>query len=127
MKMNRFLWSCAALLALFVTVQSLSCYTCDTSVLGYCLSTTSVNCSQAQTRCFSAVAEFSSHILDIHQRGCTQESQCTNSTGSILSVNYTITRSCCNTTLCNGASSTQLPVTVALSAALVAVCSQWAL
>ncbi|KAG7225453.1 hypothetical protein INR49_027447 [Caranx melampygus] len=127
MKLNRFLWSCAALLALFVTVQSLSCYKCDVSILGSCLRTAPVNCTNTQNRCFSAVAKFSADLLDIHQRGCTEETQCKNETGSILTVNYTITRTCCSNNLCNGASSARLPVTVALSAALVAVCSQWAL
>ncbi|XP_022603372.1 prostate stem cell antigen-like [Seriola dumerili] len=125
--MNKLLWSCAALLTLFVTVESLSCYTCDVAILGSCLRAAPINCTNDQTRCFTAVAKFSADLLDIHQRGCTKEAACRNETGAILNVNYTITRTCCSTNLCNGAASVQLPMTAALCAALVAVLSQWAL
>ncbi|XP_037649820.1 protein Bouncer-like [Sebastes umbrosus] len=125
--MNRFLWSCAALLTLFITVEALSCYTCDGEILGYCLCSAAVNCTEDQDRCFVAVAKFSSHVSDIHERGCTDQSGCEGSNGTILTVNYTITRTCCNSSLCNGAASIQLPLTAALAAALVAVWSQWGL
>ncbi|XP_071356410.1 protein Bouncer-like [Trachinotus anak] len=124
--MNKFLWSCAALLTLFVTVESLSCYTCDVAVLGYCLHEEPVNCTKNQKTCYSAVAKFSADLLDIHERGCIEDNKCNNESGTILSVNYTITRTCCNTNLCNGATTIQLPMTAALCAALVAVWSQWA-
>lgn len=69
--------------------------------------------------------DFSGDLLKIHERGCISNNGCVNQTGSVLNVNYTITRYCCDTDLCNGATSTQLPLTAALSAALVAVWSQW--
>ncbi|XP_070840288.1 lymphocyte antigen-6, epidermis [Chaetodon trifascialis] len=124
--MNTFLWSCAALLTLFVAVESLTCNTCDVSVLGTCLGDTPVNCTGDENRCYTAVAKFSADLLPIHERGCTEESACKNETGlSILTVNYSITMTCCSTSLCNRAASVQLPLAAALGAALVAVWNQW--
>ncbi|XP_008289767.1 sperm acrosome membrane-associated protein 4-like [Stegastes partitus] len=123
--MNKLLWSCAALLTLFVAVNSLMCNTCDVSILGYCVATKPVNCSAEQNECYSGVAKFSADLLDIHARGCIAPSACKNETASILSVTYTITRTCCSTNLCNGAASSQLPLPAALCAALVAVWSQF--
>uniref|UniRef100_A0A8C2ZCT5 UPAR/Ly6 domain-containing protein n=1 Tax=Cyclopterus lumpus TaxID=8103 RepID=A0A8C2ZCT5_CYCLU len=71
--------------------------------------------------------EFSADMLDIHERGCIEESGCKNSYGHILTVNYTVTRTCCSNSLCNGAASIQLPLTAALGSALVAVWSHWGL
>ncbi|XP_049891041.1 sperm acrosome membrane-associated protein 4-like [Epinephelus moara] len=125
--MTKFLWSCAALLTLLVTVESLTCYTCDVNILDSCLITAPVNCTGAQDRCFSAVAKFSGPLLDVHQRGCTEKSDCESSNGTILNVNYTITKTCCSANLCNGAAPIQLPLAAALGAALVALWSQWGL
>ncbi|XP_041811789.1 sperm acrosome membrane-associated protein 4-like [Chelmon rostratus] len=123
--MSTFLWSCAALLTLFVAVESLTCNTCDVSILGTCLGDTPVNCTRTQNRCYNAVAKFSADLLPIHARGCIEESACKNETGvSILTVNYSITMTCCSTNLCNGAASVPLPLTAALGAALVAVWNQ---
>ncbi|KAL6099558.1 uncharacterized protein ACO6RY_01355 [Pungitius sinensis] len=121
--MNSFLWSCAALFSLFVAVEPLSCYTCDVSILGYCLREAPVNCTTAQDRCLIAVAKFSAHILDIHERGCIENSGCKNTSGAVLTVKYNITRTCCSTSLCNGADSTRLPLAAALAASLVAAWS----
>ncbi|XP_070703196.1 sperm acrosome membrane-associated protein 4-like [Pempheris klunzingeri] len=125
--MNTFLWSCAALLTLSATVESLICNNCHVSFLGICLGDTPVNCSNKQDRCYSAVAKFTSELTEIHDKGCIASGDCHNQTGSILSVNYTITRSCCSTNLCNGATSIPLPLSAALGAALVALWSQWGL
>ncbi|XP_030596178.1 sperm acrosome membrane-associated protein 4-like [Archocentrus centrarchus] len=125
--MTKLLWSCAAVMTLFVTVESLTCETCDIEVVGYCLRTVPVNCTESQTDCYTAVAKFSGDLLRIHERGCIEQEACKNETGSILSLNYTITRTCCSTNLCNGAASIQAGLTAALCAALVAVWSQWIL
>ncbi|XP_028255168.1 protein Bouncer-like [Parambassis ranga] len=122
--MDKLLWSCAALLTLFVTAECLTCDTCDVSVLSYCFKQAPVNCTKTQDRCYTAVAKFSADLLDIHAKGCTEASLCKNETGSILSVNYTITRTCCSKNLCNRATAIQLPLTAAVCAALVAVWSQ---
>ncbi|TKS88386.1 hypothetical protein D9C73_023184 [Collichthys lucidus] len=107
-------------------VKSLTCNTCDVAVLGLCISDTPVKCTAKQKTCYSAVATFTSGLMPIHARGC-MEDTCKNTTGSILTVNYTLTMHCCNSDLCNGAAAVQLPLTAALCAALVAVWSQWAL
>ncbi|KAK2830559.1 hypothetical protein Q5P01_018490 [Channa striata] len=125
--MTKLLWGCAALLTLFVTVESLSCYKCDVEIFSSCLKKAQVNCTGTQNTCYTAVANFSADFLTIYDRGCIAESECKNQTGSVLNVNYTITRRCCNTNLCNAASPLQLPLTAALCAALVAFWSQWIL
>ncbi|KAK2920929.1 lymphocyte antigen-6, epidermis [Channa argus] len=125
--MAKFAWGCAALLTLFVTVESLSCYKCDLEILSSCFEKTHVNCTGNQTMCYSAVAKFSADFLNIYDRGCIEESNCKNQTGSILNVNYTVTKRCCTTDLCNAASPLLLPLTAALCAALVALWSQWVL
>eukprot|EP00064_Thunnus_orientalis_P020581 superscaffoldBa00005732_g20720 len=125
--MNKILWSCAALLTLFVAVESLTCNTCSLGILGTCLREVPVNCTETEDRCYTAVAKFSADLLDIHERGCTNSTNCKNETGSILNVNYTITKTCCSTSLCNRVASIQMPLTAALAAALVAVLSQWSL
>ncbi|CAK6965825.1 prostate stem cell antigen-like [Scomber scombrus] len=121
--MNKFLWSCAALMTVFVAVESLTCYTCKVGILGHCLFDKTINCTVGENRCFSAVAKFSADFLDIHDKGCTSAALCKNETGSILNVNYDVTRRCCSTSLCNKASSVQLPLSAALVAALVALLS----
>ncbi|KAM6904144.1 uncharacterized protein PEZ65_018853 [Lycodopsis pacificus] len=125
--MNTFLWSCAALLSLFVAVEPLSCYTCDVRILGSCRREAPVNCTTTQDRCYIAVAKFSGDLLDVHEGGCVEQSGCEDSNGTILTVNYTITKTCCCNNLCNGAASIQLPLAAALGAALVAGWSQWGL
>ncbi|KAJ4927741.1 hypothetical protein JOQ06_015543 [Pogonophryne albipinna] len=125
--MSKLLWSCAALFTLLVHFEALSCYTCNVNILGSCLIEKTVNCTKAQDGCFVAVAKFSADLLDIHERGCIERSKCSNSSGSILNVKYTITETCCSNNLCNAAAAPPLPLTAALAAALVVVWSQWGL
>ncbi|XP_005748749.1 sperm acrosome membrane-associated protein 4-like [Pundamilia nyererei] len=122
--MKTLLWSCAAVMTLFVTVESLTCETCDFKILGYCMHTDPVNCTGSQTNCFTGVAKFTISLLNIYERGCIEPAECRNETGSILYVNYTVTRTCCSTDLCNGATFIQPGFTAALCAALLAVWSQ---
>ncbi|TNN31177.1 hypothetical protein EYF80_058671 [Liparis tanakae] len=112
------------------SVEPLSCYTCDVGFLGFCCHKTPVNCTATEDKCYSAVAKFSAVEFEMHESGCTEESGCGDSHGHVLNVNYTITKTCCSNSLCNGAASTQLPLTLtsyALGAALVAVWSHWGL
>uniref|UniRef100_A0A7N6B5W9 UPAR/Ly6 domain-containing protein n=1 Tax=Anabas testudineus TaxID=64144 RepID=A0A7N6B5W9_ANATE len=92
---------------------------------GLCFSSSQTACSSNTSVCGSS--KFISDPFEIHDRGCIAEADCANTTGSVLNVNYTITRYCCNTDLCNGVASIHLPLTTALCAALVAVWSQWSL
>ncbi|XP_035762460.1 sperm acrosome membrane-associated protein 4-like isoform X3 [Neolamprologus brichardi] len=124
--MKNLLWSCAAVMTLFATVDSLTCETCDFKILGYCMHTDPVNCTGSQTNCFTGVAKFNKiSLLNIYERGCIEPAECRNETGSILYVNYTVTRTCCSTDLCNGATFILPGFTAALCAALVPVWSQW--
>uniref|UniRef100_A0A3P9DMF4 UPAR/Ly6 domain-containing protein n=1 Tax=Maylandia zebra TaxID=106582 RepID=A0A3P9DMF4_9CICH len=66
--------------------------------------------------------------LKLHTRGCLESDLCGASlNGSILSVAYSTSFQCCNTDVCNGATSIQLPLTVALFAALLASLWMWLL
>ncbi|XP_047461391.1 sperm acrosome membrane-associated protein 4-like [Mugil cephalus] len=125
--MSKLLWRCAALLTLFIAVQCLQCNTCDFKIFGQCVGRSPVNCTGDENRCYTGVAKFTGALMDIHARGCIEAFNCTNQTGQILTVNYTITRTCCSGDLCNGAAPVQMPLTAALCAALVAVWSQWSL
>ncbi|XP_035762459.1 sperm acrosome membrane-associated protein 4-like isoform X2 [Neolamprologus brichardi] len=107
-------------------IDSLTCETCDFKILGYCMHTDPVNCTGSQTNCFTGVAKFNKiSLLNIYERGCIEPAECRNETGSILYVNYTVTRTCCSTDLCNGATFILPGFTAALCAALVPVWSQW--
>uniref|UniRef100_A0A674EKL3 Uncharacterized protein n=1 Tax=Salmo trutta TaxID=8032 RepID=A0A674EKL3_SALTR len=64
------------------------------------------------------------NIMSIKHKGCLATHFCnTTSTSSILGVGYVVSQTCCSTNLCNGVGSVQLPLTVALGAALVAIWS----
>uniref|UniRef100_A0A3Q1EHT6 UPAR/Ly6 domain-containing protein n=1 Tax=Acanthochromis polyacanthus TaxID=80966 RepID=A0A3Q1EHT6_9TELE len=112
---------------------------CDTFVA--CLITcvdiilTSLNCSTfllsvdlnpKRPSCFhvfsvSVLTEFNSTgPLSLHTRGCLDSDLCgVTLTGTLLGAGYTSSFVCCNTTLCNGATTVQLPLTVALCAAIL--------
>ncbi|XP_034561078.1 ly-6/neurotoxin-like protein 1 [Notolabrus celidotus] len=124
--MNKLLWCSATLLTVFVTVDSLTCYTCNGNAMDSCLIDSPVNCTTSQTSCYIGVTMFSTK-QQIYSRGCTKASTCEDTVGSILDVTYTVTMSCCSTDLCNRAASSKLPLTAALCAALGAVWSQWGL
>ncbi|MEQ2179196.1 hypothetical protein GOODEAATRI_022129 [Goodea atripinnis] len=58
--------------------------------------------------------------LTLHSRGCLFSSFCGRTlTGTLIGATYTSTFSCCDTDLCNGATSVQLSLTVAFSVALL--------
>lgn len=69
-----------------------------------------------------------SRFMTLQTEGCMNSSLCNKTkTGSLLTAGYTVTRTCCSTDRCNGATSIQLPLTAAVSAALLAVWSTWSL
>ncbi|XP_029918809.1 prostate stem cell antigen-like [Myripristis murdjan] len=124
--MNKFLWTCVALVASIATVGALLCHTCDVEILGRCLLESPVNCSSSQTSCYTAEAKFTStELLTIHAKGCTEADSCNNEVGTILTVGYTINRTCCTTDNCNGAASTQVHLLAALGTALVSIWITW--
>ncbi|XP_069032916.1 three-finger toxin MALT0058C-like [Embiotoca jacksoni] len=127
--MKTLLLICAALLAIFVTGESLICNTCRGSFSGKCMFDSTQNCSDSQAKCYTGKLVFNiSRWMSLHTRGCMASSLCNQTeAGAILTAGYTITRNCCSTDRCNGATSVQLPLTAALGAALTAVWSPWAL
>lgn len=62
-----------------------------------------------------------SRLIRLESRGCLASSRCNQTeTGTILSTGYTVTKTCCDTDRCNGATSLQLSLTAAFSTALMA-------
>ncbi|XP_043090017.1 lymphocyte antigen-6, epidermis [Puntigrus tetrazona] len=104
----------------FLTLgEALTCNSCKVGILGKCLFSSQVSCAASETSCYTAKAEFNvTGFLSLSSSGCT--SDCNNTAGSILGAGYTVTKTCCAVNLCNGASSAQLSVAGALSAALLA-------
>ncbi|XP_029591604.1 protein Bouncer isoform X2 [Salmo trutta] len=123
--MNKFMWGCVALVGLFVVAESLKCNTCTVGMASLCFIGSTAECSTSEPNCFTAVAEFNAtKLLNLKRKGCMATALCnTTSTGSILTADYTVTQTCCSTDQCNGAVAIQLPLTVALGAALVAIWS----
>uniref|UniRef100_A0A667X9X4 UPAR/Ly6 domain-containing protein n=1 Tax=Myripristis murdjan TaxID=586833 RepID=A0A667X9X4_9TELE len=80
-------------------------------------------------RChFNKVTSFNvSGLLSLQTRGCLDTTSCNKTqTGTLLTAGYTVTKTCCSTDRCNGATSIQLPLTAAVGAALLAMWSTWA-
>ncbi|XP_051762448.1 toxin 3FTx-Psa1-like [Ctenopharyngodon idella] len=117
--MNRIVLGVIAVIGFFTLSEALTCNSCKVGVLGKCLLSSKVDCTTSMNNCFSAKAEFNvTGFLSLSTSGCT--SDCNNTVGSILGAGYTVTKSCCTTDLCNGASAVQLSMAGALSTALLA-------
>ncbi|XP_059205262.1 protein Bouncer-like [Centropristis striata] len=125
----KFIWICAALTAMFVTGESLTCHSCKVGIGGKCLFKSTETCSGSQPNCYWGKLTFNtSHFVTLQTRGCMASSLCNQTeTGALLTVGYSLTRTCCSTDCCNGASAVQLPLTAAVGAALMAVVSTWSL
>lgn len=123
--MKTFLWSCAAIFMLVVSVESLSCYTCGTSILGYCAISQQIVCSNAQNSCYTGVVSLTGFTEELHSKGCTEQSSCNNTVTPIFNnnINLTVSMKCCNTSLCNRAGPGLTPLTLgsALTALLLAL------
>lgn len=117
--MNRVVIGLFAVLGFFALSEALKCNQCKVGILGKCLFNSEVTCAASDISCFTAKAEFNvTGFLSLSTSGCT--ANCNNTEGSILGAGYTVTKTCCTVDLCNGASSTQISMTAALSAALLA-------
>ncbi|KAK7124608.1 hypothetical protein R3I94_018852 [Phoxinus phoxinus] len=117
--MNRIVLGVIAVIGFFTLTEALTCNSCQVGVLGKCLFSSKVDCTVNQTNCFTAKAEFNvTGFLSLSTSGCT--SDCNTTTGTILGAGYTVNKFCCATDTCNGASSVQLSMAGALSAALLA-------
>ncbi|XP_037330503.2 sperm acrosome membrane-associated protein 4 [Pungitius pungitius] len=124
-EMLKFIWVCAALMAISVTGESLTCNTCRMGFAGKCLYRSTAKCMGNETHCYTGELAFNiSRVMTLQTRGCTVSSLCNQTdSGALLTAGYTMTRTCCSTDRCNGAPSTQLPLAAALSSALLAVWS----
>uniref|UniRef100_A0A4W5NN72 UPAR/Ly6 domain-containing protein n=1 Tax=Hucho hucho TaxID=62062 RepID=A0A4W5NN72_9TELE len=127
-------------LSFHLTAESLTCKTCSVGLASLCFGSSTTDCSISEPNCYTAKAvlpkqklpvitillpEFNvTDLLNLKRKGCLATTLCnTTSAGSILTAGYTVTHSCCSTDQCNGAGAIQLPLTVALGAALVAIWS----
>ncbi|XP_044191893.1 protein Bouncer-like [Thunnus albacares] len=125
--MNNF-WKAAILLGAFIAAaQCLTCRQCPVGILGTCLFGSDVTCNNATERCYTGEAQFNTtEKVSLHIRGCLDSDLCKKQpTGTILGIQYTSSFNCCNTALCNGATSVQLSLTVAVCAAVLS--SLWGL
>ncbi|XP_076610088.1 uncharacterized protein LOC143334936 [Chaetodon auriga] len=123
--MIKFTWVSVALLAMFVTGESLTCDTCRVGIAGKCLFGSTKTCSGAQPNCYWGKLTFNiSRLMSLETRGCLASSLCNQtSSGALLTAGYTINRTCCSTDLCNGATSIHLPLSAAMGFALMAIWS----
>ncbi|XP_041868414.1 protein Bouncer-like [Melanotaenia boesemani] len=107
--MKNLLLISVALMAMIVTGESLTCKTCRVGFRGRCVFTSTEVCSNSQPNCYSGKVAFNiSSLMSLQSRGCMSSSLCNKTEkGTLLTAGYTITRDCCSTDFCNGATSVQ--------------------
>ncbi|XP_003976061.1 sperm acrosome membrane-associated protein 4-like [Takifugu rubripes] len=104
--MNRTLFYLLAVGLCCAIGQGLQCYKCDMGFWSLCY-TTKVTCGAGEW-CFSGVGEAASFV-NIIKKGCLAEAKCNKTVNvnfppsNTNSTVYTMTETCCNTDLCNGA------------------------
>uniref|UniRef100_A0A3Q0SMA8 Sperm acrosome associated 4 like n=1 Tax=Amphilophus citrinellus TaxID=61819 RepID=A0A3Q0SMA8_AMPCI len=99
--------------------QALVCYKCDIGIGSLCI-TTKQTCSSGQL-CFSGVGK-AAGFLDIKTKGCLDTANCNKTESTTVGSNntiYSLTKTCCNTDLCNAAPG--MPGTSSLTLALTAI------
>ncbi|XP_078123651.1 sperm acrosome membrane-associated protein 4-like [Sander vitreus] len=116
--MNRIILQLFALGFCFAVVQALTCYKCDLGLGDLCF-TTQTMC-QSGEQCFSGVGK-AAKVVDIKTKGCLAVAKCNSTEQTTFSNNtvYSLTKTCCNTDLCNAAPG--LPGTSALNLALATI------
>ncbi|XP_077599676.1 lymphocyte antigen 6 complex locus protein G6d-like [Stigmatopora nigra] len=114
--MNRILLQIVAVGVFFAVGQALQCYECKIGFWNLCI-TKKVMCAQGE-RCFSGKGK-AARFVDISMKGCLAVNDCNktydvNFPSTSNSTLYKITKTCCNSNLCNaapGVSSSAMVVT----------------
>ncbi|KAL0962497.1 hypothetical protein UPYG_G00340780 [Umbra pygmaea] len=102
--MNRIILSVFAVSLCFAVGQALQCYSCE-GIWNLCV-TSLINCNTGQ-QCYSGVGKAASFV-DITTKGCLSPADCNQTStvnfpaGTNTTV-YKVTKTCCNTNLCNAA------------------------
>uniref|UniRef100_A0A671WYM5 UPAR/Ly6 domain-containing protein n=1 Tax=Sparus aurata TaxID=8175 RepID=A0A671WYM5_SPAAU len=101
-----------------IIINSLTCNTCQVWLAGKCRYKSTETCSDSETNSFNNTRL---RILNMESGGCLNSTNLCGRTlsGSLLGAGYTSSFRCCTTNLCNGATSVQLPLTVAICAAIL--------
>ncbi|KAM9776752.1 lymphocyte antigen-6, epidermis [Syngnathus typhle] len=129
--MGRILIGVISALACFMLVESLTCNQCSFGLLGFCLSSTNVECTTNTSQCFTGKATFASisSSVGFNTQGCIEEASCNMTTNStLLGVAFEARVDCCSTDGCNpvqtsGAPSARMTLAAAIGAAVLA--SAW--
>lgn len=131
-----------------VSVESLTCNRCSFGLLGFCVSSSTVDCSTNTSQCFTGKASRSPSIsLTVHlsvtraepvspppfaafvsisssvgfnTQGCIEEANCNVTiNATLLGVSYQAKVECCSTDRCNPAQTSGAPPVKATSAAAI--------
>ncbi|RVE67098.1 hypothetical protein OJAV_G00114670 [Oryzias javanicus] len=103
----------------FALGQTLECYQCSLGLWNLCI-TTKTTCNSGE-HCFSGLGK-AAGFVDIKTKGCLAVEKCNMTENQNFGVNttlYKLTKTCCNTNLCNGAP--RLPGGAGLSLAAAVV------
>lgn len=123
------MWKVVVFLSVFVAAaQCLTCQQCPIAIVDACLFGKEVTCANVTERCFRGQAQFSAaEGVVLYIRGCLDSDLCEKTiTGEVLGSGYSTSFTCCNTTLCNGATSVQISVMAAVcTAVLSSVWTSW--
>ncbi|XP_057684611.1 uncharacterized protein LOC130910956 [Corythoichthys intestinalis] len=116
------IWKTVILLATIVAAaHCLTCRRCVVGLFDLCLfGSDEITCNNATQSCFHGSAQFNATAsVSLQVRGCLDTDLCGDVlTGSLFGIGYTASFECCNTDLCNSATSFQFSLMMAVCAAI---------
>ncbi|XP_012725879.2 uncharacterized protein LOC105931663 [Fundulus heteroclitus] len=127
--MAKVLFTVVALVASLVFAESLVCNKCTFGLVGICLNMQNETCASGVTNCYTDTLTFNaiSDFRGLSMQGCAANTTLCNSTfeNTLVSVRYKYNETCCTQDRCNkivldGAPSTKMTFTAAVSAAILA-------